>query len=66
MKEFNVRGMMCNHCKATVENGLSAMPGVQKVTVDLATGKVFVEGDVTAEAVREKIEQLGYQCPLDK
>ena len=66
MKEFNVKGMMCNHCKATVENGLSAMPGVQKVTVDLATGKVFVEGDVTAEAVREKIEQLGYQCPLDK
>ena len=38
MKEYRVKGMMCNHCKATVEKGLSQLEGAEKVTVDLAKG----------------------------
>ncbi|MBO4871189.1 MAG: SO_0444 family Cu/Zn efflux transporter [Muribaculaceae bacterium] len=60
-KEFKVKGMMCNHCKAAVENGLTKLDGVTAVTVDLAQGIAYVEGDVTDEAVRERITELGYE-----
>ncbi|MBR4829390.1 MAG: permease [Muribaculaceae bacterium] len=61
MKEFKVKGMMCVHCQANVEKGLASLPGVEKVTVDLAKGTALVEGNVTDQAVIEKINELGYQ-----
>jgi len=64
MKEYKVKGMMCGHCKANVEKGLAALPGVDNVTVDLAAGTALVEGDVDPQTVRDKIVELGYQCEL--
>ena len=61
MKEFKVKGMMCAHCKANVEKGLSALPGVEKVTVDLAKGTALVEGFVPDQLIIDCIEDLGYQ-----
>ncbi len=61
MKEFKVKGMMCPHCKANVEKGLAALPGVEKVTVDLAKGTALVEGSVPDQLVIDCIEDLGYQ-----
>ena len=61
MKEFKVKGMMCAHCKANVEKGLAALPGVEKVTVDLAKGTALVEGFVPDQLVIDCIEDLGYQ-----
>ncbi len=61
MKEFKVKGMMCVHCKANVEKGLAALPGVEKVTVDLAKGTALVEGNVPDQLVIDCIEDLGYQ-----
>ena len=60
MKEFKVKGMMCPHCKANVEKGLAALPGVEKVTVDLAKGTALVEGSVPDQLVIDCIEDLGY------
>lgn len=60
-REFQVKGMMCNHCKASVEKGLSSLNGVTGVTVDLAKGIAYVEGDVTDDAVRAKVTELGYE-----
>ena len=62
MKEFKVKGMMCAHCKANVEKGLAALPGVEKVTVDLAKGIALVEGFVPDQLVIDCIEDLGYEC----
>ena len=62
MKEFKVKGMMCAHCKANVEKGLAALPGVEKVTVDLAKGTALVEGFVPDQLIIDCIEDLGYQC----
>ena len=62
MKEFKVKGMMCAHCKANVEKGLSALPGVEKVTVDLAKGTALVEGSVPDQLVIDCINDLGYQA----
>ena len=61
MKEFKVKGMMCAHCKANVEKGISALPGVEKVTVDLAKGTALVEGSIPDQLVIDCIEDLGYQ-----
>ena len=61
MKEYKVKGMMCAHCKANVEKGLAALPGVEKVTVDLAKGTALVEGTVPDQLVIDCIEDLGYQ-----
>ncbi len=61
MKEYKVKGMMCNHCKATVEKGLAQLEGAEKVTVDLAQGIAYVEGYVDPEAVRRKVTELGFE-----
>jgi copper chaperone CopZ len=61
MKEFKVKGMMCPHCKANVEKGIAALPGVEKVTVDLAKGTALVEGSIPDQFIIDCIEDLGYQ-----
>lgn len=61
MKEFKIKGMMCAHCKANVEKGLAALPGVEKVTVDLAKGTALVEGFIPDQLIIDAIEDLGYQ-----
>ena len=61
MKEFKVKGMMCAHCKANVEKGVAALPGVEKVTVDLAKGTALVEGSIPDQIVIDCIEDLGYE-----
>lgn len=61
MKEYKVKGMMCNHCKTTVEKGLAALDGAEKVTVDLAQGIAYVEGNVDDAAVRQKVIDLGFE-----
>jgi copper chaperone len=42
--ELNVTGMTCNHCKAAVEKAIHNVAGVNTAQVDLASGKVSVEG----------------------
>ncbi len=61
MKEFKIKGMMCNHCKMAVEKGLATVEGVEKVTVDLAKGVAYVEGNVTDNAIKAKVTALGYE-----
>jgi len=43
MKEdFQVEGMTCGGCAGSVENTLSAIPGIESVEIDLASGKVTI------------------------
>jgi copper chaperone CopZ len=39
---FQVAGMTCSHCQRAVTEEISRIPGIQGVTVDLATGSVTV------------------------
>lgn len=57
---ITVKGMTCGHCKAMVEKNLSKLPGVESVSVDLATGATTIQGNPDANAVREVIEDLGF------
>lgn len=55
-----VKGMTCGHCKAMVEKNLMKLPGVEAVTVDLATGETRIQGNLDDAAIKEVIEDLGF------
>ncbi len=57
---YTVEGMACNHCKATVEKAVGAVNGVTSVAVDLASGRVAVEGDHDAAQVAKAVADAGF------
>ena len=58
---YSVPGMTCDHCRAAVAEEISAVPGVQHVTVDLASKSVEVQGRALDDrALRAAIENAGY------
>lgn len=62
MKEtLVVDGMTCGKCEAAVTKGLTEVPGVTGVSVNLSTGSVEVEHDnVDKSVLAEAIEDQGY------
>jgi copper chaperone CopZ len=59
--EYIVKGMTCQHCVLSVTDEVSALDGVDAVDVDLDSGRLSVTGDVTDAAVREAVDQAGYE-----
>jgi copper chaperone len=60
---LNVEGMSCSHCENAVKKAVGALSGVDSVSVDLKGKKVTVDynpGAVTIEAIKEAIEDQGY------
>ena len=57
-KKMLIDGMMCAHCKATVEKALSAVDGVDACTVDLPakTATMTLAHDVPAETLMEAVK----------
>ncbi|MFV0553870.1 MAG: permease [Mangrovibacterium sp.] len=59
---IKVEGMTCNHCKNNVEQNIGKLPHVQSAHVNLSAKTLSVEGeDVAIEAVKQKVEDLGYR-----
>ncbi|MGW4213711.1 heavy-metal-associated domain-containing protein [Lentzea sp. NPDC004789] len=60
---FTVKGMTCGHCVNAVTEEVSALEGVQKVDVDLESGKVAMisDGPVDEQLLREAIAEAGYE-----
>jgi len=64
--ELPVTGMSCATCARTIENRLSATPGVVNASVNFATGAATIDFDPRRAAPRELagvIEELGYHVP---
>jgi len=64
--ELPVTGMSCASCARTIENRLSATPGVVNASVNFATGAATIDFDPRRAAPRELagvIEELGYHVP---
>ena len=60
---LNVQGMSCGHCVKAVESCLAELQGINEVNVDLGAAQVAVAFDasqVTVEAIKEAIEEQGY------
>jgi Cu+-exporting ATPase len=64
-----VTGMTCASCVATIEKGLSKLPGVSQVNVNLATEKASIEYDskkVDTKALMDTISDVGYGVAVEK
>ena len=62
---FGVDGMTCGYCVAAVTSELSALPGVDDVTVQLVVGgsstvSVVSAAPLTDAAVSEAVVEAGY------
>ena len=57
---FIIKGMMCNHCKANVENAILKVEGVQRVEIDLVSGHTSVYGSFNKEEVVKAVETIGF------
>ena len=60
---WTVTGMTCGHCVASVTEEVQEISGVTAVDVVLGNGAVTVtsEQPLAEDAVREAVEEAGYQ-----
>lgn len=58
--EFIVPDMTCGHCVKTITSAVQAVAPAAKVTTDLASHRVAIEG-ADAEQARAAIEEAGYE-----
>ncbi len=58
-----VSGMTCGHCVNSVTEELSKISGVEKVEVNLASGKVDIETneEIARIKIEEAIKEAGYE-----
>jgi copper ion binding protein len=59
---FRVEGMTCDHCRNAVTTEVSAVPGVQVVTVDIEAGTVTVSADqpIDQSDIAAAVAEAGY------
>ena len=58
---FTVEGMTCNHCKASVENGIRELYKDLDIFADPSGNELRISGGEPAEEeVKRKVESLGY------
>ncbi len=60
---FTVVGMTCNSCAMTVTEEVTQVPGVQDVSVELATGRLTVTSGSTLDPalIKAAVEEAGYR-----
>lgn len=62
---LSIGGMRCEGCVEKVKEALSAVPGVNGVLVDLASGRAEVTpGDIRAPAVVAAVEAAGFTAKI--
>ncbi len=66
MKQFNVTGMTCAACSARVENAVTKVEGVTRVSVNLLTNTMQVDGIVDEKDIIRAVEKAGYGIQLPK
>lgn len=60
-KNYMVEGMTCGHCKASVEEEIGEVAGVNSVEATVGTGRVEVTGEnVTDEDIAAAVKEAGY------
>lgn len=64
-QKFNVTGMTCSACSATVEKTVKKLPGVQTVNVNLLSNSMVVDYDaevIDNTTIIKAVEGAGYQA----
>jgi copper chaperone CopZ len=61
-RTYSVQGMTCSHCVLSVTEEVSDVTGVRHVDVDLASGRLAVDGDgFSDDAIRAAVAEAGYE-----
>jgi copper chaperone len=60
MLKLKVAGMTCGGCASSVTRAVAAAAPGAKVSVELTSGEVAIDGAATKEAVVAAIEDAGY------
>lgn len=64
MEKFNVTGMSCAACSASVEKAVKKVGGVKKCTVSLLTNSMSVEGEYEVSEILAAVKGAGYGAAL--
>jgi copper chaperone CopZ len=60
---YDVPDISCGHCEAAISADVAALPGVDRVEVDLEHRRVAVTGrDLDDTAIRAAIYEAGYEA----
>lgn len=59
-KCIKIEGMMCGHCKKSVEEALKSLKGAENVTVDLENKCAYFEGEADDKALKSAVESIGF------
>ncbi len=61
-RNYAVKGMSCEHCRAAVDEHISEVEGIENIAVDLGSGLVEVSGSgFSDDAIKGAVEAAGYQ-----
>ena len=62
--EYQVTGMTCGHCEASVREEVGEVAGVEEVEVSAQTGKLVVSssGEIDDAKVLAAVEEAGYSA----
>ncbi|MGV8145997.1 MAG: heavy metal translocating P-type ATPase [Alkaliphilus sp.] len=63
-KVFEIKGISCPSCVASIEKNLSKIQGIEKVSISIATGKLdieYLEDKVKIEEITRVVVKLGFQ-----
>jgi len=58
--KYKVSGMTCGGCVRAVTNAITARDAGAKVEVDLPTGIVSIEGNLSEDTVKDAVEGAGF------
>ncbi|MDB5665224.1 heavy metal-associated domain-containing protein [Cypionkella sp.] len=64
MTLLSVPDMSCGHCKASVTEALSALPGASAINVDLTLRQVSVEGAAPPASILAALNQIGFPAHI--
>ena len=57
---FNIEGMECAHCAGVVRKAVSAIEGIENVSVDHTAGTLIVEGNFTSDKIKDVVYAAGF------
>lgn len=60
--EYQVTGMTCGHCEASVREEVEQVEGVEGIEVSAQTGRLVVTGLVDDAAVLAAVDEAGYSA----
>ena len=64
MTLLSIPDMNCGHCKASVTEALSAVPGTQTISVDLTKRQVEVTGSPSPESLLFALLEVGFPAQI--